>query len=127
MDIRNISNSAVPSPISVEKSHEPAGPSQTQKQEDDHATLQNAINHAAQGFDHVISAVKGLFDQPPSTSVNDVKNALDSKDKDLQSQDKLDNTQIQTLMSDYNEAQTLVSNIQKKKGDADSSIIGNLK
>lgn len=77
--------------------------------------MQDAIQHAAEGFDHVISAVKGLFDPSGSTNVNDVKNALDSKDKDLQSQDKLGNFEVQSLMSDYNEAQTLSSSVQKKR------------
>lgn len=127
MDIRNVNNAAIPSPISVEKSQEPTGPSQSRKQEDDHASLQDAIHHAAEGFDHVISAVKGLFDPSGSANViNDVKNALDSKDKDLQSQDKLGNMQIQTLMSNYNEAQTTMSSIEKKKDDTGKSVIENI-
>ena len=127
MDIRNVNNTAVPTPISVDKGHEPSGPSQSRKQDDDHASLQDAINHAAEGFDHVISAVQGLFDPSGSANiVNDVENALDGKDKDLQSQDKLGNMQIQTLMSNYSEAQTLSSSVQKKKDDAASSVIKNI-
>ena len=124
MDIRNVNNTAIPSPVNVEKSHEPSGPSQSRKQEDDHANLQDAIHHAAEGFDHVISAVKGVFDSSGSPNiVNDVKNAFDSKDKDLQSQDKLGNFEVQSLMSDYNEAQTLSSSVQKKKDDTGNAVI----
>ena len=44
----------------------------------------------------------------------------------LQSQDKLGNTQIQTLMSDYNEAQTTLASIQKTAHDTKSTEIGKI-
>jgi hypothetical protein len=40
--------------------------------------------------------------------------------------DKLGNTQIQTLMSNYNEAQTLASSVQKKLHDTASAVIGKI-
>lgn len=46
--------------------------------------------------------------------------------KDLQSQDKLGNFEIQTLMSDYNQAQALASSVAKKLHDTNSSIIGKI-
>jgi hypothetical protein len=38
-------------------------------------------------------------------------------------QDKLGNFQIQTLMSDFNQAQTLASSILKKKDDTENAVI----
>jgi hypothetical protein len=38
-------------------------------------------------------------------------------------QDKLGNFQIQALMSDFNEAQTLASSILKKRDDAGNAVI----
>ncbi len=40
--------------------------------------------------------------------------------------DKLGNTQIQTLMSDYNEAQTTLSSIQKTLHDTNTTVIGKI-
>ena len=39
---------------------------------------------------------------------------------------KLGNTSIQTLMSNYNEAQTTLSSIQKQLHDTQSTIIGKM-
>jgi len=44
----------------------------------------------------------------------------------LQSQDKLGNTQLQTLMSNYNEAATNLASIQKRKHDQDDSVISKI-
>ena len=38
-------------------------------------------------------------------------------------QDKLGNFQIQRLMSDFNQAQTLASSILKKKDDTENAVI----
>ncbi len=55
-----------------------------------------------------------------------VKASFDANGKDLQSQDKLGNFEIQGLMSDYNEAQTLASSVQKKLHDSNSAVIGKI-
>ena len=55
-----------------------------------------------------------------------IKATLDGAAKDLQSQDKMGNFEIQRLMSDFNEAETLASSVLKKKDDATNSIIGKL-
>ena len=46
--------------------------------------------------------------------------------KDLESQDKLGNFEIQGLMSSYNQAATLASSVLKKKDDAASAVIGKI-
>jgi hypothetical protein len=55
-----------------------------------------------------------------------VRDAFDNKDNDLQSQDKLGNFEIQSLMSDYNEASAVVSSVQKKLHDTQSAVIGKI-
>ena len=40
--------------------------------------------------------------------------------------DKLGNAQIQTLMSNYNEAQTTLSSIQKTAHDTNTTVIGKM-
>jgi hypothetical protein len=44
----------------------------------------------------------------------------------LPSQDKLGNNQIQTLMSNYNEASTTLASIEKTLHDANSTVIGKI-
>ena len=73
----------------------------------------------AEIFDNVFAAAQSSLDG----SVNAVKDAIGNADKDLQSQDKLGNTQIQTLMSNYNEAQTLASSVLKKKDGTSNAVI----
>ena len=46
--------------------------------------------------------------------------------KDLESQDKLGNFEIQDLMSRFNQAATLASSILKKADDTASSVIGKI-
>jgi hypothetical protein len=53
-------------------------------------------------------------------------NELDAVSGALDSQDKLGNTQIQTLMSNYNEAQTTLSSLLKSFHDAKNSNIGKI-
>jgi len=79
------------------------------------ATVSNAIAAVAANFDKVAGAVL-------RTDVSGVQAAFDGKDKDLQSEDKLGNFEIQGLMSDYNEAQTPSSSVEKKADDAKNSI-----
>ena len=54
------------------------------------------------------------------------KAAFDSMSKGLESQDKLGNFEIQDLMSQYNQSESLSSSVARKKHDADNSIIGKI-
>lgn len=56
-------------------------------------------------------------------SLDDLRTRLEGAMKDLESQDKLGNFEIQDLMSRYNQAETLASSVQKKKDDTANSII----
>jgi hypothetical protein len=51
---------------------------------------------------------------------------LDAVSGGLQAQDKLGNTQIQTLMSSYNEAGTTLAAVQKQLHDANNTNIGKI-
>jgi uncharacterized membrane-anchored protein YhcB (DUF1043 family) len=55
-----------------------------------------------------------------------VRNQLDDAMKDLQSQNRLGNFEIQRLMSAFNQAETLASNIQKKADDTANAIISRI-
>jgi predicted nucleic acid-binding Zn-ribbon protein len=60
-------------------------------------------------------------------SVDQLRKSLDklsAKLKDLEAEDELDNFEIQDLMSQFNQAETLASNILKKRDDTANSIIG---
>ena len=46
--------------------------------------------------------------------------------KELEAQDKLGNFEIQDLMSRYNQAETLASNVIKKRDDTANTIIGKI-
>jgi hypothetical protein len=52
-----------------------------------------------------------------------VRAALDAAMKDLEAQDKLGNFEIQRLMSQYNQAATLASHVQKKLDDTISGQV----
>lgn len=86
--------------------------------------LHRALEQAGKLFDHVISAVTG--GAANSQDLQQVKDQIDGKSKDLQSQDKLGNFEIQSLMSDFNEAQTLTSSILKRKDDTANPTIGKI-
>ena len=86
--------------------------------------LRGAMQH---GLDLLGGAIqRGIIIIGGHNSPDVIRNQLDGKSKDLQSQDKLGNFEIQTLMSDYNEAQTLSSSVQKKKDDTEKSVIQKL-
>jgi hypothetical protein len=53
-------------------------------------------------------------------------NAVSGGGNDLQCQDKLGNFEIQSLMSNFNEAQTTLSSIQKSAHDPNNTIIGKI-
>ncbi len=55
-----------------------------------------------------------------------ITQTLNTYSQNLSSQDKLGNTQIQTLMSNYNQAQTTLSGLQKSMHDANSALIGKI-
>lgn len=55
-----------------------------------------------------------------------IRKGLDGKMKDLESQDKLGNFEIQDLMSSYNQAETLASSVLKKSDDTANSVIGKI-
>lgn len=64
-------------------------------------------------------------------SVNQLNNVsggrgLFTRVKELESQDKLGNFEIQTLMSSFNQASGLASSVQKKADEAASSVIGKI-
>ncbi len=52
-----------------------------------------------------------------------IRQRFDDKSKDLESRDKLGNFEIQDLMSQYNQAETLASSILKKRDDTANAII----
>ena len=90
------------------------------------SSISEALEEAGKAFEHVVSAVFGQNRPSQPATGQTIKNALDDKDKDLQSQDKLGNTQIQTLMSNYNEAQTLASSVMKKKDDTAKAVMNKI-
>ena len=53
-----------------------------------------------------------------------VRRRFEDMTKDLESQDKLGNFEIQDLMSRYNQNETLASSVAKKESDTESSVIG---
>jgi predicted nucleic acid-binding Zn-ribbon protein len=46
--------------------------------------------------------------------------------KELESQDKMGNFEIQDLMSQFNQAETLASSVMKKRDDTANSVIGKI-
>ena len=91
------------------------------------STLNQAIDQAVHLFDHVISAMKGPDSGSGSKDIQKAKDNLGDNDKDLQSQDKLGNFQIQNLMSEFNESQQTISKVLKKEEETASNVIQNLK
>jgi hypothetical protein len=89
--------------------------------------LRGAVQH---GLDLLGGAIqRGIIivgGHPSGDAVQQVRDRLDGAGKDLQSQDKLGNTQIQTLMSNYNEAETTMSSLIKSFHDAKNSNIGKI-
>jgi hypothetical protein len=83
--------------------------------------IQQVLHDASEIVDHVISAVTGQ--NSIGGGAQGIKNALDNRDKDLQNQDKLGSFEIQSLMSEFNEAQTLASSVLKKKDDTGNAVI----
>ena len=66
---------------------------------------------------------------PTGTSadaVASIRSHFDDRSKDLESQDKLGNFEIQDLMSQYNQSESLASATQKKRDDATRDVIGKI-
>ena len=55
-----------------------------------------------------------------------LKKQLEAAVKEIESQDRMGNFQIQDLMSQYNQAETLSSSIRKKMEDAKNGVISKL-
>ena len=53
----------------------------------------------------------------PKTDFRKVKQSLEMTFKNLEAQDRMGNFEIQRLMSAFNQAETLASNVQKKADD----------
>jgi hypothetical protein len=58
--------------------------------------------------------------------VEAIRKALESAMKDLEAQDRLGNFEIQRLMSQYNQAETLASSVQKKLDDTAKGVAGKI-
>src|SRR5215469_3596291 len=82
--------------------------------------VQQVLEDASEIVDRVISAVTGQ--NSIGGRAHAIKNALDNKAKDPQNQDKLGNFEIQSLMSEFNEAHTLASSVLKKKDDTGNAV-----
>lgn len=59
-------------------------------------------------------------------AVDRLRAAFKDAIKDLESDDKMGNFEIQDLMSRFNQAQTLGSKVQKKKDDTEAYVISNI-
>lgn len=65
---------------------------------------------------------KGLVDE-----LSNIARRFSAALNDLQSQDKLGNLEVQSLMSDFNGLGALVAAIMKKSSDTANAIVQNLK
>jgi hypothetical protein len=70
--------------------------------------------------------IKQILQTPVTKPANDELTDVQLDDVTGGGGDKLGNTKIQTLMSDFNEAQTMASSVLKKAHDAANSIIGKI-
>ncbi|HEV8583964.1 MAG TPA: hypothetical protein VGT02_03235 [Methylomirabilota bacterium] len=77
----------------------------------------DALNASARG--HVATALKAVREGGAANAdkVESIRKALDAAMKDLEAQDRMGNFEIQRLMSAFNQAETLASNVQKKMDD----------
>jgi hypothetical protein len=85
--------------------------------------LQGISQRLITGFDNVekYGSTKG-----GKQDAEALKKKFEDMTKDLESKDKMDNFEIQSLMSDYNQAETLASSVQKKADDTNNSVIGKI-
>lgn len=59
-------------------------------------------------------------------TVSRFKSLLAAKESNLEEKDRLGNFEIQRLMSQYNQAETLASSVLKKSNDTASAVIGKI-
>ena len=60
------------------------------------------------------------------SAANDLRKKLDNAMKQLEAQDKMGNFEIQRLMSQYNQAETLSSQVHKKIADTKNAVVSKL-
>jgi hypothetical protein len=73
-----------------------------------------------------VAAALKLAQEPGAANaqkVEAIRKSLEGAMKELEAQDKLGNFEIQRLMSAFNQAETLASNVQKKLDDTNKGII----
>jgi hypothetical protein len=102
---------------------------------------QTSQPHATPGSDASINIVSGRTPRPGfndhltdnaiiiiggNNPFDSVQAAFEDNTKHLESQDKLENFAIQDLMSQYNQTETLASNVAKKTDDTTNAIIGKI-
>jgi hypothetical protein len=85
--------------------------------------LITATNQLKAGF---ANADKHIPSNGGQSQTDELRKKFEDAMKDLESQDKLGNFEIQRLMSDYNEAQALASSVKRKADDTNSSVIGKI-
>ena len=86
------------------------------------AATPNAIQNAGPEKGNA-PAGKGKDVKNKPANVEGQGKTLESKGKDLENQDKLGNFEIQDLMSQYNQSETLSSSVQKKADDTAKAVI----
>ncbi len=91
---------------------------------DDRAKLEKQKTELKQLLDKVNIQLAEL--QKNADRIEAIRKEMDKKMKELESQDKLGNFEIQDLMSRYNQAETLSSNVQKKLKDTHDAVINKL-
>lgn len=79
------------------------------------AALHEALYASGDNFGNVKAASQG--------ALGAIRSRLDDAMKELESQDRMGNFEIQRLMSAFNQAETLSSNVQKKLDDTHNAVI----
>lgn len=127
MKINDVASNVPLASGAASEDRESAHTAQAQTPQQRESTLNQAIDQAVHLFDHVISAMKRPDAGSGTNDIQKAKDALGDKAKDLQSDDKLGNFEIQNLMSEFNETQQTISNVLKKEKDTANNVIQNLK
>lgn len=78
------------------------------------------------GGDRKLNDAGSTQERANAASAQAVKDAMANKEKDYQNENKLGNFEIQGLMSDLNEAQTLASSVLKKLSETNTGVIGKI-
>ena len=77
----------------------------------------------AHELSHTVQGRPSALRFGPNSAISRLKNQLAEANK---SEDKLGNFEIQDLMSQYNQAETLAANVMKKRDDTGNSILGKI-